>query len=79
MGQAQGMGKKSKFIQEEKIMEDPGTQEVLPKLKGIITHQHIQLGIHMHLKNHRATQKCPQSNIKGEGMNKIVCKERLED
>jgi hypothetical protein len=41
MGRDQDMGKKVEFIQEEKILEDPCTQEVLPELKGIINHQHI--------------------------------------
>jgi hypothetical protein len=55
MDQIQGMRKKAESIQEEKTIKDLGTQEVLPKLKGIITHQHIQRGSHMHMKNHRAT------------------------
>jgi len=41
MDEVQGMRKEAKSIQEEKTMEYLGTQEVLPKLKGIITHQDI--------------------------------------
>jgi hypothetical protein len=41
MYQVQGMRKEENFIQEEKTMEDIGTQEVLPENKSIITHYHI--------------------------------------
>jgi len=59
-GSSSRHGKKIEFIQEDKIMEDPNTQEVLPKIEGIITHQHFKKEIHMHSKSHRAIQKCPQ-------------------
>jgi hypothetical protein len=78
MNQVQGMSKEVELIQEEKTMEYPRTQEVLPKIKGIIIHQHIQGGFHMHPKNHKISQKCLHSNIKGEGMGKTNCKEILE-
>jgi len=55
MDQVKGMRKDVKSTQEEKTMEDPRTREVLPKLKGMITHQHIQQGSHIHLKNHKAS------------------------
>jgi hypothetical protein len=38
MDRVQGTMKEEKSIQEEKTMEDLGTQEVLPELKGIIIH-----------------------------------------
>jgi hypothetical protein len=77
MDQVQDMRKKEDLMQGGIVIEDPGTQEVLPKLKGIIIHQLIQPRSHMHLKNQRATQKCPLLDIKEEDMNKTICKESL--
>jgi hypothetical protein len=59
------------------VIEDLGTQEVLPELKGIITHQLIQPRSHMHLKNQRVVPEVSPLDIKEEDMNKIVCKESL--
>jgi hypothetical protein len=80
MDQVEGTRKDVESIQEENTMEyldSQGTQEFLPNIKGIITHQHLQRGIHLHPKNHRETQKCTYSDIKGKGMRKTICKESL--
>jgi hypothetical protein len=51
-------------------MEDPGTQEVLPKSKASLLTNTFNEGSICMRRIIEQAQKCPQSNIKGEGMNK---------